>query len=104
MMPYTPLSHPEDLKPLIKTTIQIVTFDEGAEDEYSSLRFCLALGELGIGFCLLLDLSPGSIPHIHLRDILLVQLDSAQVSICGPHAWYPPPFLANPNQASLTGA
>ena len=40
---------------------------------------------------------------MRLRDILLVQLDSSQYSIVGPQTWYPPPFLANPNQTSRTG-
>ena len=58
MMTCSPLSHPEDLKPLIKSAIQIVTSLEDVEDEYSSLRFCLAPSELGIGSYLLLGLSP----------------------------------------------
>ena len=49
MMTCSPLSHHENLKPLIKTAIQIVTSPEDVEDEYSSLRFCLAPSELGIG-------------------------------------------------------
>ena len=65
------------VKPLIKTAIRIVTSPEDVEDEYSSLRFCLTLGELRFGPCLLLGLSPGSIPHMRLRDILLIQLDSS---------------------------
>ena len=72
MMTCSPLSHPEDLKPLIITAIQSVTSPEDFEDEYSSLRFCMAPGELGIGSYLLMGLSPGSIPHMRLRDILLV--------------------------------
>jgi hypothetical protein len=32
----------------------------------------MALCEMGIGSYLLLSLSPGSIPHMRLRDILLV--------------------------------
>jgi hypothetical protein len=32
----------------------------------------------------------------------LVQPDSPQDSTSGPRAWYPPPFLANPNQAPRT--
>jgi hypothetical protein len=102
MMTCSPISHPEDLKPLLKTTIQIVTSAEEAEDEYAAMHFCLAPGELGIGSYLLLGLDPGSISHMRLRDILLVQPDSFQDSTAGPQAWYPPPFLANPNQASRT--
>ena len=104
MMTCSPLSHPEDLKPLIKTAIHLVTADEDAEDEYAALHFYLAPGELGIGSYLLLGLDPGSIPHMRMRDILLVQPDSRQDSTAGPQAWYPPPFLANPNQASRAGA
>jgi hypothetical protein len=100
MMTCSPISHPEDLKPLLKTAIHIVTSAEDAEDEYAALCFCLAPGELGIGSYLLLGLEPGSVPHMRLRNILLVQPDSTT----GPHAWYPPPFLANPNQASRTCA
>ena len=70
MMTCSPLSHPEDLKPL--SAIQIVTSPEDVEDEYSSLRVCLAPGELGLDSYLLLSLSLGSIPHMRLRDILLV--------------------------------
>ena len=67
------------------------------------MRFCLSPWELGIGSYLLLGLSQGSIPHMRLRDILLVQPDSPQDSTSGPQAWYPPPFLANPNQVPRTG-
>ncbi len=72
MITCTPLSHPENLKPLIKTTIQIVTPAEDVEDEYSFLRFCLAPRAPGIGYYLLPGLSPGSIPHMRLMDILMV--------------------------------
>ena len=68
------------------------------------MRFCLAPGEMGIGSYLLLGLSPDNIPHMLLRYILLVQPYSSQDSTAGPHALYPPPFLANPNQASRIGA
>ena len=84
MMTCIPLSHPEDLKPLIKTVIQMLTSPEDTEDEYASLSFCLAPGELGVGSYLLMGLSPGSIPHMRLRDILLVQPDSPQDSTSGP--------------------
>ena len=84
MMTCSPLSHPEDLKPLIKTAIQVVTSPEDVEDEYSSLRFCLAPCEMGTGSYLLLGLSPGSIPHMRLKDILIVQLGSSQNSTAGP--------------------
>ena len=85
-MTCSPLSHPEDLKPLLKTAMQIVASREDDEDEYASLRFCLAPGELGIGSYLLLGLSPSSIPHMRLRDILLVQPDSSHESAAGPQA------------------
>ncbi len=97
MMTCGPLFHPEDLTPLINTTIRIVTSPEDVEDEYAALYFCLAPGELEIGSYLLLGLSPGSIPHTRLRDILLVQPDSLQDYTAGHQAWYPPSFLANPN-------
>jgi len=84
MMTCSPLSHPEDLKPLIKTAIHLVTAAEDAEDEYAALHFCLVPGELGIGSYLLLGLDPGSIPHMRLRDIMLVQPDSSQDSTAGP--------------------
>ena len=63
MMTCSPLSHPEDLKHLIKSAIHIVTSPEEVEDEYSSLCFCLAPCELGISSYLLVNLSPGSMPH-----------------------------------------
>ena len=85
---------PQTLK--LKTAIPIVTSAEEAEDEYAAMHFCLAPGELGIGSYLLLGLDPGSIPHMRLRDILLVQPDSFQDSTTGPQAWYPPPFMGNP--------
>jgi hypothetical protein len=100
IMTCSPVSHLEDLKPFIKTTIQIITSPEDAEDEYAALHFCLAPGELGIGSYLLMGLSRGSIPHMRLRGILQVQPDSLHDSTTGPQAWYPPPFLANPNQAT----
>jgi len=62
MMSCNQLSHPEDFKPLIKTAIQIVTSAKDVEDEYASLRFCLAPWELGNGSYPLLGLSPGNIP------------------------------------------
>jgi len=61
-----------DLKPFIKTTIRIVTSAEDVKDEYSSMRLCLALGEMEIGSYLLMGLFPRSVPHMRLRDILLV--------------------------------
>jgi hypothetical protein len=84
MMTCSPLSHPEDLKPLIKTAIQIVSSPEDVEDEYSSLRFYLAPVEEGIGSYHLMGLTLGSIPHMRLRDILLVQPDSSQDSTFAP--------------------
>jgi hypothetical protein len=66
--------------------------------------FCLAPGEQGTpGVYLLIGLSPGSKYHMCLRDILLVQPDSAANSSTGPQAWYPPPFMANPDGVSLAG-
>ena len=41
---------------------------------------------------------------MRLMNILLVQPNSSQDSTVGPLAWYPPPFLANPNQTSRTVA
>jgi hypothetical protein len=42
---------------------------------------------------------------MRLVDILLVHdPNSSQDSTASPQAWYPPPFLANPNQTSRTGA
>jgi hypothetical protein len=49
MMICSPLSHPEDLKPLIKTAIQLVTSPEDTKDEYASLRFAWPQGKLGSG-------------------------------------------------------
>ena len=40
---------------------------------------------------------------MHLWDILMVQPDSPHDSTAGSQAWYPPPFMANPNQAPRTG-
>ena len=71
MMTCSPLAHPEDLKPLLRTSIQLVSPEEYVEDEYSSLIFCLAPCEQGGGSYLLLSLSPSSQPHMRLRDILL---------------------------------
>ena len=56
MMTYSPLPRPEDLKPLIRTAIQLVSFAEDVEDEYSSLLFCLATCEQGGGSYLLLGM------------------------------------------------
>ena len=57
MMTCSPLSRSEYLKPQLKTVIHIVTSAEDVEEEYSSLRFCVASRELGIGSYLLLGLS-----------------------------------------------
>ena len=84
MMTCSPLPRPEDLKPLIKTAIQIVTSPEDVDSEYAAIAFCVALGEQGGGAYLLLGLSPGSLPHMKLRDILLAQPDSSQDTTAGP--------------------
>jgi hypothetical protein len=104
MMTHVPISHPENLKPLIKTAIKLLTEEDEFEEEYVGLRFCLAPAENGNGGYLLLGLSPDSGPHMRLRDILLSQPDSAQDTTAGPKPWFPPPYLANPNQTSLEGA
>ncbi len=104
MMTHIPISHPENLKPLIKTAIRLLTEEDQFEDEYAGLRFCLAPSESGNGGYLLLGLSPAIGTHMRLRDILMSQPDAAQDSTSGPTPWYPPPYLANPNQASLMGA
>ena len=89
MMTCSPLAHLEDLKRLLRTAIQLVSPEEDVDDEYSSLLFCLAPGEQGGGSYLLLGLSPGSLPHMRLRDILLAQPDSALDSTYGHQPWHP---------------
>jgi hypothetical protein len=42
MMTHIPISHPENLKPLIKTAINLLTEEDEFENEYASLRFCFA--------------------------------------------------------------
>ena len=84
MMTHIPISHPENLKPLIKTTIKLLTEEDEFENGYVSLRFCLAPSENGNGGYLLLGLSPDSGTHMRLRDILLFQPDSAQDATLGP--------------------
>jgi len=79
------LSNPEDMKLFIRDAIHINTPPEMAEDEYVALQLCLAPGEPGTpGAYLLLGLSSGSRYHMCLRDILLVQPDSATDSSTGP--------------------
>jgi len=51
-----------------------------------------------------LGLSLGNIPHMRLRDMLLVKPNSSQDFTARPQAWYSPPFLTNPNQTSRMGA
>jgi hypothetical protein len=104
MMTHLPISHPENLKSLIKTAIKLLTEEAQFGDEYAGLRFCLAPSETGNGGYLLLGLSPASGTHMRLKDILLSQPDAAEDSTYGPTPWDPPPYLANPDQASLTGA
>ncbi len=82
----------------------MLTEEDEFNDEYAGLRFCLAPSETGNGGYLLLGLSPASGTHMRLRDILLSQTDSAHDSTYGPTPWYPPPYLANPDHASLAGA
>ena len=98
------LSNPEDMKPLLRDAIALITPDDQAEDEYAALQLCLAPGEHGTPRAnLLLGLSPGSRYHTCLRDVLLVQPDSAADSSTGPQARHPAPFLANPDGVSLEG-
>jgi hypothetical protein len=97
MMTHIPVSHPENLKPLIKTSIKLLTEEDQFDDEYAGLRFCLAPSKSGNGGYLLLGLSPASVTHMRLRDILMTQRDAAHDSTYGPTPWYPPPYLANPN-------
>ena len=55
------------------------------EDEYASLKICMAPREPGtLGAYLLLGLSPGSRYHMCLRDILLIQPHSSADSSTGP--------------------
>ena len=103
MMTHIPISHPENLQPLIKTTIRLLTGEDQVDDEYTGLRFCLTPSESGNGGYLLLGLSPASGAHMRLRDLLLSQQDAAHDSTSGPTAWYPPPYHANPDQASPKG-
>ncbi len=104
MMACIPLPNPEDLKVLIKEAIYVVNPSEETYSEYAALRFCLAPKEHeSHGSYLLLGLSPGSRYHTCLRDILLTQPYSTQDSTSGPQAWFTPPFLANPDQVSISG-
>ncbi len=45
MMTCSPLPRPEDLKPLIRTTIHIVASPEDVDGEYATFAFCVAPGE-----------------------------------------------------------
>jgi hypothetical protein len=104
MMTCSTLSNPEDMKPLLRDAITLITPSDQAEDEYAALQLCLALGEHGApGAYLLLGLSPGSKYHMCLRYILLVQPNSSADSSAGPQPWYPSPFLVNPDGVSLEG-
>ena len=69
MMTQIPISHPENLKSLLKTAIKLLTEGDQFDDEYAGLRFCLAPSETGNGGDLLLGLSPASNTHMRLRDI-----------------------------------
>jgi hypothetical protein len=79
------LSNPENMKPLLRTAIKVITPLKLEEDEYAAHKFCLVLGEPGTtGAYMLPGLSPGSRYHMCLRDILLVKPDSAADSSVGP--------------------
>jgi hypothetical protein len=47
MMTSIPLPNPKDPKPLIRTTIHVITPSEEVVNEYSAHDFCLASGEPG---------------------------------------------------------
>ena len=67
------LSNPEDMKPLLRDAIKLITPPELESEEYAALQFCLAPGEPGTPWTyMLLGLSPFSRYHMCLRDILLV--------------------------------
>ena len=93
MMTCITLSNPEDMKPLLRDVIKVITPPDLEEKEYAALQFCMATGEPGTPWAyLLLGLSPGSRYHMRLRDILLVQPDSAADSSTGPQALHTLPF------------
>ena len=90
------------MTPLLRHVIKVITSSDLVEEEYAALQLCLTLGEPGTPRAyLLIGLSPGSRYHMCLRDILLVQPDSAADSSSGLHAWHPPPLMANPHEVSL---
>jgi hypothetical protein len=105
MMTCSTLANPEDMKPLLRDAMTLITpANDQAEDEYAALQLCLALREQGaLGAYLLLGLSPASRYHMCLRNILLVQPESSADSSTGPQPWHPPPFLANPDGVLLEG-
>ena len=92
MITHIPISHPENLKPLIKTAIKLLTAEDQFDDEYAGLRLCLAPSESGNGGYLLLGLSPSRGTRMRLRDILLSQPNAAHDFTSSPTPWYPPPY------------
>ncbi len=85
LMTCSPLSHPEDLKPMIYAAIKAITPPEEFEVDYASLKFSLANGELGTsGDYMLMGLSPDVRSLMRLRDVLLVQPDSSADATTSP--------------------
>jgi len=81
------ITNPEDMKPLLRTAIKVITPPKLKEDEYAALKLCMALGEPGTTReYMLLGLSLSSRYHMCLRDILFVHPYSVADSSAGPHA------------------
>ncbi len=70
LMTCSTLTSPEDLNPLLRKAINLITPKGEVELEYAALKFSLLTGELGTpGVYLLLGLSPGSEYHMRLMDM-----------------------------------
>jgi len=88
------LTHPEDLKILIREGIAKICPPGIVAREYDSLQFILSPRELGTqGRYLLVGLSSSSLAHLRLIDIILYQPDAPQESMQMTLPWYAPPYL-----------
>jgi hypothetical protein len=104
MMTCIPLPNPEDLKVLVKEAIFVVTPPDDADSKYAALRFCIAPQSTDLTAITTSWASRlGSRYHICLRDILLIQPDSIHDSTSSSQALFALPFLANPEQVSISG-
>ena len=94
MMTCSTLTHPEDLKILIREGIAKLCPPSIVAREYEALQFILSPGELGTqGRYLLEGLLSSSLAHMRLKDVLLHQPDAPQDSMQMPLPRYAPPYL-----------